>query len=234
MTDINQNFSLCVGDATKVQFDVGPDVNGLNLEFVDALTWKVYRQAFGIPDKTIAVIAKAVGSGIEITDPLLMQFTVVLASTDTIGLAGNFFHEVKIDAGHGAITTTTTGLMTVIDPALAPNVIAFKSMFPDFEKVDDTLVQIALDAAGQFIDESWGTAQVPATMYLVAHFLSMAMASASGTTGQVVTSESIGRISVSYATAASAGTVSSTLTSTTYGITFNNMLMAQGFGIAVV
>jgi Protein of unknown function (DUF4054) len=234
MTDINQNFSLHAGNDTEVFFDLGPDENGLNLEFVQALTWDAYRQVQGVRESAAPIISKAVGSGIEVTDPLLMQFTITLAGEDSAELAGNYYHEVRIVADHGEVTTAATGLMTVINPVIAPNVVAFKSIFPDFADVDDTLVQIALDAAGRFVDDTWGTSQVAATMFLSAHFLSMA-STTSDTSGQIITSESIGRISVSYA---SAQTDSSggggTLGMSSYGTIFQTMLTAQGYGVAII
>lgn len=233
MTDINQNFALQAGDDTEVFFDIGPDEDGVNLEFVQALTWRAYNQVMGIPDMTVALIDKGIGSGVEVTDPLLMQFTVLLAGIDTTALTGNYYHEVKIIGDHAETTTALTGLMTVINSAVAPNVVAFKSMFPDFADVDDTLVQMALDAAAQFVDAAWGDSQVAATMYLAAHFLSMS-STTSDTSGQLISSESIGRISVSYASSAASGGTNGTLGQTSYGVVFSNMLTAQGYGIAIV
>jgi hypothetical protein len=233
MTDINQNFSVFVNNDTEVLFDLGPDDRGINLEFVEELTWEAYEESLGIPDMTEPLISKAIGSGIEVTDPLLMTFTVILTHDDTEGLSGNYYHVVTIVADHGQITTATTGLMTVIDPAVLPNVVAFKSMFPDFADIDDTVVQIALDSASLFVDESWGDSQAAATMYLGAHFLSMA-STTSDTSGQIITSESIGRISVSYASASAGGTGSGTLGMSSYGTVFDTMLTAQGYGIAIV
>ena len=235
MTDINQNFSLYVGNDMDVLFDVGPDDTGTNLAFAD-LTWKAYSQILGVPDKAAALISKSTGAGILVTDPLLLRFTIMLASADTVGMAGNFYHEVIIVANHKT-TTVATGLMTVIDPAEVPNVAAFKAQFPEFAGVDDVSVQIALDQAGQFVDESWGGSQTAGQMYLAAHFMVLGQSPTDTGVGRVVTSETIGRISISYATSSAgslAATTSGSLGSTTYGLIFNNMLTAQGTGIAIV
>ena len=114
-----------------------------------------------------------------------------------------------------------------------PNVVAFKTMFPEFESIDDTLLQIALDQAGQFVDDTWGASEADATMYLAAHFMAIAQVTAS-TGGRLVTSETIGRISVSYASASGGSSGVGPLASTGYGLTFNRMLTAQGYGIAIV
>jgi hypothetical protein len=230
MTDINQNFSLVAGNDTDVAFDIGPDEFGTNLDFAESITWTAYRQILGAPQEM--VITKSVGSGISIDDPLLMQITVTITGEDTVEESGNYYHEIKMVANHGQVTTTTTGLMTVINTLEVPNVIAFKAMFQDFADLDDTLVQIALDTAARFVDDSWGDAQAGATMYLAAHFLASAHATAD-TDGRVVSSETIGRMSISYATGTATGD-NAMLSSTRYGLVFNNLLTAQGYGIAIV
>lgn len=234
MTDINQHFSLFVRNNMDLEFDIGPDDTGTNLEFVQELSWKAYSQVLGVPNMSTALVTKTKGSGIIIDDPLELKITVRLASADTNGLAGNYYYEIRIVDINGRVTTTTTGLMTVIDPAVVPNADAFKAMFPEFEDVDDTTVQIALDQAGQFVDTSWGGSQTAGQMYLAAHFMVLGQSSTDTGVGRVVTSESIGRISVSYATDSSATSTGGLLGSTSYGLVFRNMLTAQGFGIAVV
>jgi hypothetical protein len=234
MTDVNQNFSLYVGNDTDVDFDIGPDDTGMNLAFAQSLTWKAYDQTLGVPDMSAAVISKASGSGIAINDPLLLKITVSLNNTDTAELNGNYYHEIKVVDVAGKVTTTTTGLMTVIDPAVVPNVAAFKAMFPDLASTNDTLVQVALDHAAQFVDESWGNSQANAIMYLAAHFMASAHATAD-TDGRVVSSETIGRMSISYAVGSVSGTAGDgALAMTRYGLVFKSLLAGQGFGIAIV
>ena len=234
MTDINQHFSLFVRNNMDLEYDIGPDDTGTNLEFVQELSWKAYSQVLGVPNMAAALVTKTKDSGIIVDDPLELKITVRLASADTNGLAGNYYYEIRIVDLNGRVTTTTTGLMTVIDPAVVPNTDAFKAMFPEFEDVDDTTVQIALDQAGQFVDTSWGGSQTAGQMYLAAHFMVLGQASTDTGVGRVVTSESIGRISISYATGSAVTAGGSALTSTSYGLVFQNMLTAQGFGIAVV
>lgn len=234
MTDINQHFSLFVRNNMDLEYDIGPDDTGANLEFVQELSWKAYSQILGVPDMAAALVTKTKDSGIIVNDPLELKITVRLASVDTNGLAGNYYYEIRMVDLNGRVTTTTTGLMTVIDPAVVPNVDAFKAQFPEFESVDDTTVQIALDQAGQFVDSSWGKSQTAGQMYLAAHFMVLGQSSTDTGIGRVVTSETIGRISISYATGSAAAASGSALTSTSYGLVFQNMLTAQGFGIAVV
>jgi hypothetical protein len=233
MPDVNQNFSIYVGDDTDVLFDIGPDDTGLNLAFAQELTWKAYAQTLGVPDKTTALISKNATSGIVVTDPLLLKITVQIASADTLGQNGNLYYEIKLVDAAGKVSTPTIGLMTVIDPAVMPNVAAFKAMFPELATSDDTLIAIALEHAGQFVDDTWGSSESDATMYLAAHFMATAHATAD-TDGRVVSSETIGRMSISYAIGSATGTSANALGMTRYGLVFSKMLAAQGFGIAIV
>lgn len=238
MTDLNQNFSIFVGDDNEVLFDVGPDDDDfVNLEFAD-LTLTAYPQANGVPDMTTTLITKTKDDGIEITDPLLMKFTVAIGDADIDGLSGNYFYQIKL-VFEGSTTTLTTGLMTVIDPEIEPNVVAFKAMFPDFVETADTQVQIALDAAALFVDDSWDASQLPATMYLAAHYLSLAeseTSSSGGTALGKITSVTVPGISVRYSkeSSDSSSKTTSSLDDTPYGVVFANMLTAQGCGIAIV
>lgn len=234
MTDINQNFSLFVRNDLDVLFDIGPDDQGTNLQFAQELSWKAYSQVLGVPSGNALITKSAPGGGIAVDDPLLMKITISLGHDDTNGLAGNFYHEIILVDAHGSRATLATGLMTVIDPFVVPNVDGFKAQFPEFADVDDTAVQVALDQAGQFVDSSWGDSQTAGQMYLAAHFMVLGQQPDDTGVGRVVTSESIGRISVSYATQSAAGAAGGQLGSTTYGLIFNNMLTQQGSGIAIV
>ena len=117
MTDINQNFSIYVGDDMDVDYDIGPDTTGLDLNTVQSLTWAAYGQTLGVPDKSVALISKDQNSGITITDPTALTFTVHLDPIDSGGQNGNLYYEIRIIDVDGKVTTPTIGLMTVIDPA---------------------------------------------------------------------------------------------------------------------
>lgn len=233
---INQNFSIFVGDDMDVNFDIGPDTTGLNLNTAQ-LTWKAYAQTLGVPDKTTALISKTTAAGITITDPTALTFTVHLAPIDSTGRNGNFYHEVRIIDVGGKISTPTIGLMTVIDPTVVPNVAAFKTMFPSMADVDDTMVQIALDQAGLYIDDTWIASDIAeATFYLAGHFLTAAQAT-SESGGRLVTSERIGQISVTYAAAATVSATSGSypsLSTSSYGLMFITLLQRNSPGIAIV
>jgi len=110
-----QNFSVPQGDTTVVNFDVDPD-EGVNLSGA-TIIWRVYNQRNGLKYGD-PIISKATdGDGIEITDPDLLKFAVLLNRDDTIDLLRNYFHEAKIYDSQKDGVTVTVGLMTVTETA---------------------------------------------------------------------------------------------------------------------
>jgi hypothetical protein len=238
LADINQNFSIYVGDDMDVDFDIGPDTTGLDLNTAQQLTWKAYAQTLGVPDKTTALISKTKAAGITITDPTALTFTVHLAPIDSTGQSGNLYHEVKIVDVGGKVSTPTIGTMTVIDTADPINVVAFKSMFPELETVDDSALQTALEEAALFVDVTiWSAQDVTAGIfYLAAHFVFTAQ-SVSQTGGQTVSSERIGEIAVTYAVAASGSgsrAAYPSLSNSSYGLMYLSLMRRNSPSILVV
>jgi hypothetical protein len=236
MTDIRQNFSLISGDDVDVDYTITPpppapiDLTTANL------SWKAFPQVRGVADKTLPVIAKGSGDGgIEVTDPGNYLFTVHLLSADTMGtLAGNYYYEtVVVDViNNNRRSTITVGTMTVIDTADPLNVVALKSMFPSLATADDAALQTALDEAALFVDDTWAVQDITAaTFYLAGHFI-VAAQSTSG--GLLVTSERIGQISTSYATAMAAAGAYPSLQTTSYGQMFLALMRRNSPGIAIV
>lgn len=93
----------------------------------------------------------------------------------------------------------------------------FRAKFLEFAKVDDSVVQGALDEAAIFIGSNLPAASNYdlAHMYLAAHFLAVSKASASAA-GREVISETIGRLSRTFARSTNAGTIGD-LKTTFYG-----------------
>jgi hypothetical protein len=100
-----------------------------------------------------------------------------------------------------------------------PDANSIKVRFPEFALVTDAAVEFAIEEAGLLIDDTWieGDGAL-AWSLLTAHLLAAAQAT-SDVGGRIITSESIGRISVSYA-AGSVTEISSTIRSTIYGDRF--------------
>jgi hypothetical protein len=237
MADLNRNFSIIVGDDMDVDYDIGPDTTGLDLNAAQQLTWKGYAQTLGVPDKITVLISKDKSSGITITDPVALTFTVHFDPIDSEGQNGNLYYEIKIVDADGKVSTPTIGLMTVIDPSVIPNVAAFKSMFPELESVDDAALQTALDEAALFIDDTWSAQDVTAgTYYLAAHFVFTAQ-SVSQTGGQPISSERIGEISVTYAVASASGGSGAaypSLSNSSYGLMYLSLMRRNSPSILIV
>ena len=193
MTEINQNFSLFVRNSMDVEFDIGPDDTGTNLGVcrgadVESLSADSRCSRYGAADDR-----EGSRCGDNHHRPVA-DANNHRAGERWIPTAGReLLPRDQLIANHGKVTTLSTGLMTVIDPAYVPNVDAFKAMFPEFEDIDDTTIQIALDQAGQFVDASWGASQTAGQMYLAAHFMVLGQSPTDTGVGRVITSESIGR-----------------------------------------
>lgn len=239
MTELRQNFSLIAGDDTDVDYGITPTPDPPFDMLVVDMTWTSYPQVRGVADKTLAVVTKSTADGgIVIEDAPSYTFTVKLTSADTTNLGGNYYYEIVIidPPNNNRRSTPTIGTMTVIDTGEPINVVAFKSMFPQFENVDDSVVQTALDEAALFVGEDWPSQDAQAaTFYLAGHFIVTAQASAGGE-GRPITSEHIGQISVTYASSAASGSSTSypSLSNSSFGLMFLAMMRRNSPGIAIV
>jgi hypothetical protein len=242
MTDVRQNFSLIAGDDINVEYGIVPAPSDPPIDLNTAnMSWTAYPQVRGVADKTFAVITKTKAAGdIIIEDAAIYTFAVKLASADTMELSGNYFYEIVIidPVNNNRRRTATIGTMTVIDTANPLNVVAFKSMFPELESVDDGVLQTALDEAALFVDDTWAANDIAAaTFFLAGHFAFTAQ-SASGTGGQPVSSERIGQIAVTYAvtsgTASASGGGYPSLSNSSYGLMYLALMRRNSPGILIV
>lgn len=110
MTATNQNFSMWQGDAKSLQITTTNDAGApYDLSNVEAIVW-----AMGISSVSAPLVEKTLTSGISVNDPPTAGiFTVSLASTDTTGLAGSFYHEARITDSGGNPRVVTTGNITI-------------------------------------------------------------------------------------------------------------------------
>jgi hypothetical protein len=108
-----------------------------------------------------------------------------------------------------------------------------KFKFPVFINIDDTTIEFAIEEAalacgdpdiapGEWVNEA---NQTLAVMYYAAHVLQVSIMFAESGTGQIVSSERVGELSVTYA---APRTVSDDLTMTIYGEKFLK-LVEQNF-----
>ena len=107
-----QHFSLSAGDAAEINFDVDPD-SGVSLLGATPY-WLAYEQDNGVPDIDAGpVLKKVLDNGLQITDPDLLQFQVILDFDDTKDLLGNYYHEAFVIDADDRHVTTTVGIMTI-------------------------------------------------------------------------------------------------------------------------
>ena len=81
-----------------------------------------------------------------------------------------------------------------------PTSLSIKNRFPVFAGIPDSVVEFAIEEASLVVDGSWGTAteQLLAISYVVAHFLMVGIQRMESGDGQIVSSERIGEMTISY------------------------------------
>jgi Protein of unknown function (DUF4054) len=117
----------------------------------------------------------------------------------------------------------------------APTRDQFKAAYPEFEDVDDTLIDNALTRAGRNVDTTWFEEDYQTGYMLYAAHLLQRGENAADTGGQTgnIASESLGRISVSYQKNANAFDASG-LGSTSYGEEYLTLLKLNRGGPRLV
>lgn len=108
-----------------------------------------------------------------------------------------------------------------------PTATSIKTRFREFADVDDPIVEFAIEEARLEVGTNWNSGYDLAIVYLVAHYISCSIsASASGGGGDEgdIASESIGRLSISYARSPNADATPDDKTSTSYGRRYIDLL----------
>jgi hypothetical protein len=83
---------------------------------------------------------------------------------------------------------------------IIPTAVNLKMKFPEFANVDDASVEFAIEEAALFVDDNWlPDTQILGVLYLAAHYLQMTIMLAASATGQPITSERMGPMSITYA-----------------------------------
>jgi len=110
--------------------------------------------------------------------------------------------------------------------------LEFKARFPEFQNTSDATIDIYIQDAEIMVTQSkWGLLFNIGVAYLSAHYLALALKSASGKSGAVnqVASKSVEGVSVSYATPQGT-TTEYYYQSTIYGQRYLNLLSQVGVG----
>jgi hypothetical protein len=120
---------------------------------------------------------------------------------------------------------------------IVPTATNLKLKFPEFATLDDATVEFAIEEAALFVDDSWLVdTQTLGILYLAAHRLMISQMAAMSATGQIVQSERMGEMSVTYAQVpqASAAVDVSDFSITWYGRRYMELAHINNPPIAVI
>lgn len=100
--------SMYSGD-TKTLAVVVKDTNNSVVDISSAtITWKAARDLHKTAD-----IQKDTSTGISITSGTGGAFSVTINPADTVGLAGDFYHEAEVTFSNGDVQTVLAGTLTI-------------------------------------------------------------------------------------------------------------------------
>lgn len=112
MTD----FTMFAGDSKTLEVTV-KDADGVVVDITGAtIRWSLARSVNSTP----ALLQKAVGSGITITDGPNGRFDVALANADTETLSDAYYHEAEVILLDGTIATVVSGAVTIKRTLIKP------------------------------------------------------------------------------------------------------------------
>jgi len=107
--------------------------------------------------------------------------------------------------------------------------------FPEFADQEDQTIEFAIEEATRNVDDTWlPKDQTLAIMYYAAHILEIVISRAESGTGQLIRSETIGRMSITYATPDQNPKSFDDLTSTVYGTRFRDLVIKNFPAVAVI
>ncbi len=119
--------------------------------------------------------------------------------------------------------------------AIVPTALSIKLKFPEFASLADGTVEFAIEEAGLSISDGWTSDgdQTMAHMYLTAHHLMVTISRMQSGTGQMIESESMDGMSITYKTD---GTIpdAGDYNTTPYGSRFIDLVQLNFPAIAVV
>lgn len=101
------DFEMFQGDDIALDFAVKEDAadgEPVSLVGIASLRWWLSRKV-----TTPALVQKAIGAGVEITDAAAGEFTVRLEPADTEERFGTFYHEAEVIDADGKVSTVHAG-----------------------------------------------------------------------------------------------------------------------------
>lgn len=109
------DFEMFAGD-TKILGVTAKDAAGEVVDISGAtIRWQLAKSV-----TTAALVEKATGDGITITDGAGGAFDIELDNADTEGLKGDHYHEAEVELADGTIATVLSGTVTIKRTLIKP------------------------------------------------------------------------------------------------------------------
>lgn len=226
------NFSVSAGDNAVLSFEA--ETGEVNLNDAE-VSWALYAQDEGAPTGD-AIIEKLLSYGVTAeSDGDITSFEIELEVADTIELAlGNYYHEAILVDGNGKNLTVAIGILTLTGWSSELTSRSLKLRFPELVDIDDWALEFAIAEATLRVDSSWIAKDISKARALLAAHIATAAGMDLETGGDAtITSELMGRISVSYARSG-ASERSALLGATTYGQRFLALMAGSHRGPIIV
>lgn len=123
-----------------------------------------------------------------------------------------------------------------------PTASSIKTLFTEFSAVPDAKVEFVIEEARVAFGNgtNWTAGADIALIYLVAHYLfcGMVAASTTATGGESISSESIGRLSISYAQNSTGGNAANPerddLSTSSYGLRYQQLVCSNFSGAQII
>jgi hypothetical protein len=119
---------------------------------------------------------------------------------------------------------------------IVPTATNIKMKFPEFKIIDDPTIEFAIEEAQRSVDDTWIAGdQTLALMYLAAHYIEVGIQRSASTAGEVLESERVGPISMTYKTPEIPTPASpSDYMTTPYGTRFFELLQRSFPAVAII
>lgn len=109
MTIFRPKVSVPAGDSRIIEVKVVGEGNQIVSLAGAEIRWALA----ALPTSEAALLVKTIGSGIDVPDPSLGVFRILLGAGDTERPAGEYFHQARITFADGAVVTLLGDYLTI-------------------------------------------------------------------------------------------------------------------------
>jgi len=106
MTSVNQNFTIYAGDTASITVGITTDSGTTAASLAGASAVWIAEEEVG----SGSVIRLTTNNFVSLSGSIA---TLAIAASDTVNLAGKYYHELEVTDTNGNISTTTTGIVTI-------------------------------------------------------------------------------------------------------------------------